>query len=199
MTTSVRLLPKQWHRGTVTNRVDAIQLNQTLEKLMVDVRQFVLNMMNDGCIDIFSIPDKLKRLRSGNINFLDFCDTRMKIRQYGKAADSQERYTRFMKFFRSWGKIVEFEISTYSCIMPLILVWKVMATYPHTFLIHCLPIPYNGIVLPVAKCTRNLSCLLFYLFITLLLSASLSTSFGIVLPESLQIAIYHKGMKTQSI
>ena len=37
MTTGVRLLPKQWHRGTVTNRVDAIQLNQTLEKLMIDV------------------------------------------------------------------------------------------------------------------------------------------------------------------
>ena len=109
MSTGVRLLPKHWRRGTVVNRVDAIQLNQTLEKLVVDVRKVILQMMDDGCIDIFSIPDKLKRLRSGNINFLDFCDTRMKIRQYGKAADSQERYTRFMKFFRSWGKIVEFE------------------------------------------------------------------------------------------
>ena len=109
MSTGVRLLPKHWRRGTVVNRVDAIQLNQTLEKLVVDVRKVILQMMDDGCIDIFSIPDKLKRLRSGNINFFDFCDTRMKIRQYGKAADSQERYTRFMKFFRSWGKIVEFE------------------------------------------------------------------------------------------
>ena len=109
MSTGVRLLPKHWRRGTVVNRVDAIQLNQTLEKLVVDVRKVILQMMDDGCIDIFSIPDKLKRLRSGNIKFLDFCDTRMKIRQYGKAADSQERYTRFMKFFRSWGKIVEFE------------------------------------------------------------------------------------------
>ena len=44
----VRLLPKQWHRGTVTNRVDAIQLNQTLEKLMIDVRQVVVNMMTEG-------------------------------------------------------------------------------------------------------------------------------------------------------
>ena len=109
MTTGVRLLPKQWHRGTVTNRVDAIQLNQTLEKLMIDVRQVVVNMMTEGSIDIFTIPDRLKRLRSGNINFLDFCDKRMKIRQYGKAEDSQERYTRFMKFFRGWGKIAEFE------------------------------------------------------------------------------------------
>ena len=90
----------------VINRVDAIQLNQTLEKLVVDVRKVILQMMDDGNIDIFSIPDKLKRLRSGNLTFLDFCDKRMKIRQYGKAEDSQERYTRFMKFFRGWGKEV---------------------------------------------------------------------------------------------
>ena len=109
MSTGVRLLPKHWRRGMVINRVDAIQLNQTLEKLVVDVRKVILQMMDGGNIDIFSIPDKLKRLRSGNLTFLDFCDTRMKIRQYGKAVDSQERYTRFMKFFRSWGKIVEFE------------------------------------------------------------------------------------------
>ena len=109
MSTGVRLLPKHWRRGMVINRVDAIQLNQTLEKLVVDVRKVILQMMEGGNIDIFSIPDKLKRLRSGNLTFLDFCDTRMKIRQYGKAVDSQERYTRFMKFFRSWGKIVEFE------------------------------------------------------------------------------------------
>ena len=57
---------------------------------MIDVRQVVVNMMTEGSIDIFTIPDRLKRLRSGNINFLDFCDKRMKIRQYGKAEDSQE-------------------------------------------------------------------------------------------------------------
>ena len=32
MSTGVRLLPKHWRRGMVINRVDAIQLNQTLEK-----------------------------------------------------------------------------------------------------------------------------------------------------------------------
>ena len=120
-TKEAALLPKQWHRGTVTNRVDAIQLNQTLEKLMIDVRQVVVNMMTEGSIDIFSIPDRLKRLRSGNINFLDFCDKRMKIRQYGKAEDSQERYTRFMKFFRDWGKIAEFEdITDLNIIAPIV-------------------------------------------------------------------------------
>ena len=97
MTTGVRLLPKQWHRGTVTNRVDAIQLNQTLEKLMIDVRQVVLNMINEGNIDIFSIPDKLKRLRSGNLTFLDFCDTRMKIRQYSRTAHCSVVSSIFMK------------------------------------------------------------------------------------------------------
>ena len=27
MSTGIRLLPKHWHRGTVVNRVDAIQIN----------------------------------------------------------------------------------------------------------------------------------------------------------------------------
>ena len=29
MTTGIFLLPKHWHHGTIVNRVDAIQLNQT--------------------------------------------------------------------------------------------------------------------------------------------------------------------------
>lgn len=56
MSTGVRLLPKHWRRGMVINRVDAIQLNQTLEKLVVDVRKVILQMMTEGSIDIFTIP-----------------------------------------------------------------------------------------------------------------------------------------------
>ena len=52
MSTGVRLLPKHWRRGMVINRVDAIQLNQTLEKLVVDVRKVILQMMDDGNIDM---------------------------------------------------------------------------------------------------------------------------------------------------
>ena len=109
MTTGIRVLPKQWHKGTIVKRLDALQLNQTMEKLMKDVRQIILEMLDDGHIDIFAIPDKLKRMREGNITFIEFCFKRAEIRKMNKADDSQERYDRFLKFFESWVKIVSFE------------------------------------------------------------------------------------------
>ena len=109
MTTGIRVLPKQWHRGTIVNRLDALQLNQTLEKLLAEVRQVILDMMDEGCIDIFAIPDNLKRKKAGNITFIEFCFNRAEIRKMNKAGDSQERYDRFLKFFVSWGKIVTFD------------------------------------------------------------------------------------------
>ena len=61
MTTGIRLLPKHWHRGSVVNRIDARELNETLEKLMVEVRQVILDMMGESVMDIFSIQERLKR------------------------------------------------------------------------------------------------------------------------------------------
>lgn len=109
MSTGIRLLPKHWHRGTVVNRVDAIQINQILDKLMIDARKVILEMMEEGVIDIFEIPERLQRLRAGDISFLDFCKQRMDVRKYGKATDSKQRYDRFFNLFEGWGKIKVFE------------------------------------------------------------------------------------------
>lgn len=109
MSTGIRLLPKHWHRGTVVNRVDAIQINQTLDKLMIDVRKVILEMMEEGIIDIFDIPERLRRLRAGDLSFIDFSKQRMEVRKYGKATDSKQRYERFFKVFENWGKIKEFD------------------------------------------------------------------------------------------
>ena len=61
MTTGIRLLPKHWHRGAVVNRIDARELNETMEKLMAEVRQVILDMMGESVMDIFSIQERLKR------------------------------------------------------------------------------------------------------------------------------------------
>lgn len=105
MTTGIRLLPKHWHRGKVVNRADAIPLNKTLDKLIVDVRTVIYDMVEEGNIDIFTIPERLNRLRIGSISFLDFCAKRAEIRRFGKAKDSKERYDRFIKYFKEWGGI----------------------------------------------------------------------------------------------
>ena len=64
MTTGIRLLPKHWHRGSVVNRIDARELNETLEKLMTEVRQVILEMMSESVMDIFSIQERLMTVRN---------------------------------------------------------------------------------------------------------------------------------------
>ena len=107
MATGIKLLPKHWHRGTVVNRADALEINKTLDQLVIDVRKVILQMMEEGNIDIFSIPDRLDRLRVSDISFLDFCEKRAEVRRFGKSTDSKTRYARFMRKFREWGGISE--------------------------------------------------------------------------------------------
>lgn len=109
ISTGIWLLPKHWHNGTVVNRVDAMQLNQFLDKLIVDVRKVILEMMEEDNVDIFTIPDRLKRMRTGNISFIEFCRKRADIRSYNKSTDSAKRYERFMKKFIEWGQIEHWE------------------------------------------------------------------------------------------
>lgn len=105
MATGIKLLPKHWHRGRVSARTDAILINQTLDKLVNDVRKVIYEMMEEGDIDIFTIPDRLNRMRTGNVSFLDYCEKRAEVRRFGKSADSKARYDRFMRKFREWGGI----------------------------------------------------------------------------------------------
>lgn len=109
MSTSIRLFPKEWQQGRVTNRTDALILNKTLDKLMIDVRNIVYEMMEAGNIDIYAIPAKLKAKQRRNDTFYAFCEERAKIRKYGKAVDSQERYDRFLRFLKEYGKLRTFD------------------------------------------------------------------------------------------
>lgn len=105
ISTGIWLLPKHWHNGSVVSRIDAMQLNQMLDKLLVEVRKVIMEMVDEDNIDIFSIPDRLKRLRTGGVSFIEFCRKRADIRSYNKSGDSQKRYERFMKKFIEWGEI----------------------------------------------------------------------------------------------
>ncbi len=107
--TGIMLYPNQWKNGKIINCPDIVQISQTLDKMLTNVRQIIYDMMNEGNIDIFAIPDKLKALHSDKIKFLDYCYQRAEVRKYGKKKDSQERYDRFMRLFKKWGKIKDFE------------------------------------------------------------------------------------------
>lgn len=109
ISTGIELYPKEWKKCAVVNTPDAQQLNQQLDKLLIDVRQILIDMSKEENIDIFDIPNRLEKLRKGTISLFDFIRKRTDIREYGKAEDTKERYERFIRLFKQWGGIKSFE------------------------------------------------------------------------------------------
>lgn len=109
ISTGIMLYPNQWKNGRIINSSDLLQISQTLDKMLTDIKQVILDMMQEGSIDIQDIPDRLEAKRQRQVGFLDFCNQRAEVRKYGKTTDSQERYNRFIRLFREWGRIIRFE------------------------------------------------------------------------------------------
>ena len=109
ISTGIKLNITQWKNGKIVNTVNAIQISQILDKMLSDVRNILLDMMREGYIDINEIPNRLGKKEEKCTNFIKFCESRCTIRKYGKKKDTQERYDRFMKLFKIWGGIIEFE------------------------------------------------------------------------------------------
>jgi integrase len=109
ISTGVMLYPHQWNNGFVINCPDASSLNKLLDKMLGDVRKIIFDMVAEGNIDIFAIPMRLSGDSFDNLSFLHFCEKRIEVRKYGKEKDTQQRYDRFYRFFKEWGKIRKFE------------------------------------------------------------------------------------------
>lgn len=109
ISTGIMLYPHQWKDGTIVGVSNAIQISQSLDKMLNEVKEVLYEMLNEGNVDIFSVPDRLARKHKAVLSFIEFCEQRAAIRKYGKKEDSQERYNRFIRLFKAWGKIKEFE------------------------------------------------------------------------------------------
>lgn len=119
LATGVKLKKKQWHDGTVINHPAAPQLNLTLQKIIRNAQEAINEMLDEGCVDIFTIRDRIKRKKAGGVSFIEFCARRSAERQHNLSADSKQRYDRFMKFFVSWGGIESFADVNESSIIAL--------------------------------------------------------------------------------
>lgn len=119
MCTGIRLLPKEWHRGTVTNRPDSAELNELLDSIMIRARKVVNSMVEMGQLNLDEIPRRMEELTRGKRVFYDFCVERAKVRSYGKSDDTTQRYDRFLKWFREWGQIIYFSDISDSTIIKM--------------------------------------------------------------------------------
>lgn len=107
--TNISVTPKQWKNEHIVNIPEASLLNQELDKLILNVRQAILNMEKHGNINIFMLPQELERMKNSGISFLEFCNKRVSIRKYNKSKDSKDRYNRFIRLFTAYGRITSFD------------------------------------------------------------------------------------------
>lgn len=108
VSTGVRVLPKQWRHDMVVNRLDAQELNKSLEIILTSARRVVNDMLEEGSFPLDELPGRLKRAMGGEKSFIEFARERSEVRCYGRSKDSRERYARFMRFFEAWGVIKYF-------------------------------------------------------------------------------------------
>lgn len=118
-TTGVKLLRKHWHDGQVVHRIDAAELQQTLDLQLRHVRQTINAMIEEGECTLDAVMTKLRESEQAKLNFLDFCQQRLEVRTYGRSKDSKERYERFLNYLERFGKIVNFSDVTDSNILAL--------------------------------------------------------------------------------
>lgn len=108
ISTGIRLLPKEWKNGTVTNRLDMLEIQQTLDTMMKNVRRIINEMSDSGELNTAEIKSRLVRMVANEQSFLEYIEERAKVRVYGKSKDTAQRYERFRKWLVDWGKIVFF-------------------------------------------------------------------------------------------
>ena len=114
VTTGVRIYPNQWKDGVIIKRLDALELQRTLDLFVAEARKVVNGLMERGELDMKTIASVIsgrqKRSSVENVSerrlLIDYFNERTIVRKYGRSADSQERYNRFLRWFESWGVMV---------------------------------------------------------------------------------------------
>lgn len=127
VTTGVRVLPKHWRNGRIVNRIDAMELQRTLDMFIANAHKTINDLIERGELDMNTIVSvisgKQKAAASSNVDrrplLLDYFKERAVIRKYGRSEDSQERYDRFLRWFGKWGVMLTFDDITESNIMRL--------------------------------------------------------------------------------
>ena len=110
-TTGVRVFPREWRDGRVVNRLDAVELQRTLDEFVATARRVINDLMARGELDMDTVVRRIGEAVRKNVTrkvkkerlLMDYFRERAEVRKYGRSADSQERYDRFLRWFDAWG------------------------------------------------------------------------------------------------
>lgn len=110
-TTGVRVLPRQWRKGCIVNRLDAFELQHTLDVFVTHARKVVNDLMERGELDmdtvVAEITGRQKKEAQDNVPskvlLLDYFRERAEIRMYGCSEGRRKHYAHFLEWFGEWG------------------------------------------------------------------------------------------------
>lgn len=119
-TTGVRVFPREWRNGRIVHRLDAIELQRTLDEFVANARRIINDLIERGEFDIDTIVAQIggrtKHLAGRNVVkerlLIDYFRERAEIRKYGRSEDSCERcerYERFLRWFEKWDGMRTFD------------------------------------------------------------------------------------------
>ena len=127
VTTGIRLRTNQWRSGIICNRIDAGELQQTLDEFVRISRKIINDRMQAGELDMTTIVSDIASSQraasvkhvAGSLSLIDFMKERTMVRKYGIREDTKQRYDRFLRFFCEWDGMRCFEDITEANIIKL--------------------------------------------------------------------------------
>lgn len=134
MTTGIRCFPSQWSqsRECVVNSTDAVRCNQVLLEMKRKAMKAVADMVDNGIIDIFAIPNIVRQPSDTGMSFIRYVQERSSKRNVSE--DTRKHYRSFLSILTNFGKIVSFSDITEKAIRDFdewlhSYTWKVRDRY----------------------------------------------------------------------
>lgn len=108
MTTGIRCFPSQWSRDRecVVNSTDAVYSNQVLLEMKKKAMKAIADMVDDGIIDFFAIPDIIRKPSVVGKSFIQYITERSGKRNVTE--QTKKHYKSFLSILENFGKIVSF-------------------------------------------------------------------------------------------
>ena len=134
MTTGIRCFPSQWSQSLecVVNSTDAVRCNQVLLEMKRKAMKAVADMVDNGIIDIFAIPNIVRQPSDTGMSFIRYVQERSSKRNVSE--DTRKHYRSFLSILTNFGKIVSFSDITEKAIRDFdewlhSYTWKVRDRY----------------------------------------------------------------------
>ena len=108
LSTGIKLLPKEWSKGSVVGRADWKELNGQLEIIKRRCSEIVVQMMNEGRLEIKAIPSVFRNGMVQKQTFLQYAKDCAKDRTKELSDGTKKRYRFVFDFLDRWKGIVYF-------------------------------------------------------------------------------------------